>query len=115
LKTAKFTLNNSDLNHLINKHSECISVLLKISDKRDCESILRDSFEKEELTDNDVGDLINVWENEKHLIFKKILNNNSKSSESYQGISWNVKNGIAARRATQSNAPTITLQLKDRS
>ena len=61
LKSAKYPLNNRDLSSLVSKHSECITVLLKSADKRDWEGILRDSFEKEELTDNDVSDLLNVW------------------------------------------------------
>jgi hypothetical protein len=61
LKSAKYSLNNRDLSTLINRHAECISVLLKTADKRDWEGIIRDSFEKEELTDNDVNDLLNVW------------------------------------------------------
>ena len=76
--------------------------------------MLRDSFEKEELTDNDVNELLNVWENERHLVFKKQLNNNCKSSCSYQGVGWTLRNAVAGRRSPSTSAPSLALQLKDK-
>ena len=61
LKSVKFSFNAKEIDSLVNKHAECITLLLKTNDKRDLEGVIRDSFEKDGLSDSDVSDLINAW------------------------------------------------------
>ena len=44
---------------------------------------------------------------EKHLIFKKILNQNAKSASSFSGFSWSIRKGVAAKGGVQSESSTV--------
>jgi hypothetical protein len=76
--------------------------------------VVRDCFEKEGLTDGDLSDILAVWEAEKHLIFKQILNNNAKSAASFQGMHWGIRKGVAARNGKLSEAPAVNLHLQNK-
>lgn len=115
MRASKITLSSKDLDTLVDKHAQCISLIIRNADKRDLETILRDTFDKEALADSDISDILGVWEAEKHLIYKKIVNQNVNSAASYQGLNWAIRKGVAARGGTLAETPSVDLTLRDKS
>ena len=71
-------------------------------------------LEKDGLGENELGEITAVWEAEKHLIYKKILNQNSKSTPSFQGLHWSIRKGVAARSGVKSESSTININMVDK-
>lgn len=56
--------------------------------------------------------MANVWELERHLVFKKIVTENTKSSDSYAGVGWAVRNSITSRSSKAAQSKTITISMR---
>jgi hypothetical protein len=113
LRVAKFSLAGRNIEELVEQANKCIELLLRNSDKKDLESIVSEAYQRQTLSEAELADIVVIWESEKHLIYKKMLSENTKSAGSYSGLGWSVRNSISAKNGTTQNAKTVNLRLRD--
>ena len=61
LKNAKYQGATKDIDSKIDKFTQLIDELIKISDKRDSDTVLRQLLEKDGLEDNEISEILTVW------------------------------------------------------
>lgn len=113
LRVGKFSLAGRNIEELVEQANQCIRLLLRNSDKKDLESIVTEVYQRPALTEGELADMVATWESEKHLIYKKMLAENTKSAGAYTGIGWSVRNSISAKNGVTQNAKTVNLRLRD--